>query len=62
MRDAPLMAPRRATAAAAPRPASPRPPAKRGLLKSASRGRKDVDGGGLDIVWGWEIFGGGFWR
>ncbi len=55
MSDAPLMAARRERAAAAPRPARPRPPAKRGLLKSASRGRKEVGVGvgGMDIVWSW---------
>ncbi len=56
MSEAPWMAVRRARAAAAPRPARPRPPAKRGLLKSASRGRKDVDSGGLDIVLEWNFF------
>lgn len=50
-RDAPRITVRRATAAAAPRPARPIPPAKRGLLKRASRGRiddaTDVEGGGV---------------
>lgn len=49
--DAPRITVRRATAAAAPRPARPMPPAKRGLLKRASRGRiedaTDVEGGGV---------------
>jgi len=54
MRPALAMTERRARAAAAPRPARPMPPAKRGLSNSPSREYKDVDGGvggaGLDIV------------
>lgn len=50
------MADRRATAATAPSPASPIPPANRGLLNSASSGRNEVEtvevvDVGLDIVW-----------
>lgn len=50
------MADRRATAATAPSPASPIPPANRGLLNRASSGRKEVEtvevvDDGLDIVW-----------
>lgn len=47
-----LMAPFRANAAAAPREARPMPPAKRGLLKRASRLRTEeiVGTGGSDIA------------
>jgi hypothetical protein len=50
IREAPWMAERRARAAAAPRPARPRPPAKRGLLNRSLSGRKEEGGGGFDIV------------
>ena len=51
MREAERITPRRARAAAAPNDARPTPPANRGLLNKASRGRNEVDAGGLDIVW-----------
>lgn len=60
MRRAPAIADRRARAAAAPRPARPMPPAKRGLSNSPSREYNDVGGGegggGLDIVLACSFF------